>query len=128
MEHSQSGKVQKLSNGTPKQAVPKQVEKQKTKKQSKTVRTCPHSDGCARTSINGWEWRKWATEASPTERARVRGNPIRSLNVNSDCSGNYSSSTKGLSARTNRVKLRSLLAAAEGADLLKATQLKVTAG
>lgn len=35
------------------------------------------------------------------------------------------SNSKGLSARTNRVKLRNLLAAVEGADLLKATQLKV---
>ncbi|KAF8396290.1 hypothetical protein HHK36_017906 [Tetracentron sinense] len=34
------------------------------------------------------------------------------------------SNEKGLSARTNRVKLRNLLVAAEGADLLQATQLK----
>ncbi|KAK9002650.1 hypothetical protein V6N11_060236 [Hibiscus sabdariffa] len=34
------------------------------------------------------------------------------------------SNSKVLSARTNRVKMRNLLAAAEGADLLKATQLK----
>lgn len=37
----------------------------------------------------------------------------------------HGSNSKGLSARTNRVKMRNLLAAAEGADLLKATQLKV---
>ncbi|XP_057794307.1 histone-lysine N-methyltransferase ATXR7-like isoform X2 [Salvia miltiorrhiza] len=125
IQHPQSGKVQKLANGTPKQAVPKQVDRHQTKRsQCRMVRPCPQSDGCARTSINGWEWRKWASEASPAERARVRGNHIRSLYINSECSGNHSASVKGLSARTNRVKLRNLLAAAEGADLLKATQLK----
>ncbi|KAH6764902.1 SET domain protein 25 [Perilla frutescens var. hirtella] len=124
-QHSRSGKVQKLANSTPKPPVPKRVDKHKSKKsQSRTVRPCPQSDGCARSSINGWEWRKWASDASPAERARVRGTHIRSLHINSECSGNHSSSVKGLSARTNRVKLRNLLAAAEGADLLKATQLK----
>ncbi|XP_047954290.1 histone-lysine N-methyltransferase ATXR7 isoform X2 [Salvia hispanica] len=124
-QHSRPGKVQKLANGTPKEAMPKQVEGHQTKRiKTRTPRPCPQSDGCARTSINGWEWRKWASEASPAERARVRGNHIRSLYISSECNGNHSSSVKGLSARTNRAKLRNLLAAAEGADLLKATQLK----
>lgn len=106
--------------------MPKQVDGHQTKRiKTRMPRPCPQSDGCARTSINGWEWRKWASEASPAERARVRGNHIRSLYISSECNGNHSSSVKGLSARTNRAKLRNLLAAAEGADLLKATQLKV---
>ncbi|KAL1540305.1 [histone H3]-lysine(4) N-trimethyltransferase [Salvia divinorum] len=124
-QHSRPDKVQKLANGTPNETVPKQVDGHQTKRiKSRTPRPCPRSDGCARTSINGWEWRKWASEASPAERARVRGNHIRSLYISSECIGNHSSSVKGLSARTNRAKLRNLLAAAEGADLLKATQLK----
>ncbi|XP_042015805.1 histone-lysine N-methyltransferase ATXR7-like isoform X3 [Salvia splendens] len=124
-QQSRPGKVQKLANGTPKEAVPKQIDgHQTTKIKTRMPRPCPQSDGCARTSINGWEWRKWASEASSAERARVRGNHIRSLYISSECNGNHSSSVKGLSARTNRAKLRNLLAAAEGADLLKATQLK----
>ncbi|XP_047954293.1 histone-lysine N-methyltransferase ATXR7 isoform X4 [Salvia hispanica] len=70
-QHSRPGKVQKLANGTPKEAMPKQVEGHQTKRiKTRTPRPCPQSDGCARTSINGWEWRKWASEASPAERAR----------------------------------------------------------
>ncbi|GAB2247014.1 hypothetical protein Droror1_Dr00006896 [Drosera rotundifolia] len=89
---------------------------------SRVSSACPISNGCARTSINGWEWHKWSIKASPAERALVRGNPmpgVRGLNADSN-----SSHVKRLSARTNRVKVRSLLAAAEGADLLKATQMK----
>lgn len=128
-QHSGSGKVQKLANCIPKQALSKRVDKDKIKRsKSRTVRPCPQSDGCARTSINGWEWRKWALDASPAERAHVRGTRSHSLYINSECSGSHSSNVKGLSARTNRVKLRNLLAAAEGADLLKATQLKVIGG
>lgn len=124
-QHSRSGKVQKLANDPPKQAVPKRIDGHKLKRsKSRTVRPCPQSDGCARSSINGWEWRKWASDASPAERARVRGTQIHSLYINSECNGNHSTNVKGLSARTNRVKMRNLLAAAEGADLLKATQLK----
>lgn len=67
-------------------------------------------------------------DASPAEKARVRGTHSHSLYNNFECSRSNSSSAKGLSARTNRVKLRNLLAAAEGADLLKATQLKVIEG
>lgn len=128
-QHSRSSKVQKLANDTPKQAVPKRIDGHKIKRsKSRTVRPCPQSNGCARSSINGWEWRKWASDASPAERARVRGTQIHSLYINSECNGNHSSNVKGLSARTNRVKMRNLLAAAEGADLLKATQLKVIRG
>lgn len=65
---------------------------------------------------------------SPSERARLRGSHIHSHDINSDCSGSHLASVKGLSARTNRAKLRNLLAAAEGADLLKMTQLKVIRG
>ncbi|KAI8003925.1 Histone-lysine N-methyltransferase ATXR7 [Camellia lanceoleosa] len=100
-----SRKVLKLKNSVAKQPVFKQgtVRKIKTRK-SRASNPCPRSDGCARASINGWEWHKWSLNASPAERSM--------------------SNMKGLSARTNRVKMRNLLAAAEGADLLKTTQLK----
>ncbi|MQL70555.1 hypothetical protein Taro_002848, partial [Colocasia esculenta] len=85
---------------------------------------CPKSEGCARSSINGWEWRRWSQKASPSDRSWVRGvqffhsSPFRSEVWASQCSN-----IKGPSARTNRVKLRNLLAAAEGSELLKITQL-----
>ncbi|KAL6571940.1 hypothetical protein OROMI_012898 [Orobanche minor] len=124
-ERSQPGKVQKLANDITKQELRKRVLVQKIKgSKSRAGRTCPKSDGCARSSMNGWEWRKWALNASPAERARIRGTSIHSQYVNSENGGPHSSNVKGLSARTNRAKLRNLLAAAEGADLLKATQLK----
>ncbi|KAK9109602.1 hypothetical protein Sjap_017662 [Stephania japonica] len=89
--------------------------------------SCTRSVGCARTSINGWEWRSWSINASPADRSRVRGTrpqfgPTRDLG--SEVAMPLSANGKILSARTNRVKFRSLLAAAEGADLLKVTQLK----
>ncbi|XP_048331516.1 histone-lysine N-methyltransferase ATXR7 isoform X2 [Ziziphus jujuba] len=123
----QSKKVLKVANGAVKQAACKQqtaVRKTKYCK-SKTLNPCPRSDGCARASINGWEWHRWSQNASPAERALIRGIKY----VNADCLGAdvntpQWSNNKGLSARTNRAKLRNLLAAAEGADLLKATQLK----
>ncbi|CAH8360812.1 unnamed protein product [Eruca vesicaria subsp. sativa] len=81
----------------------------------------PKSDGCARTSINGWHWREWSLKASPKERARVRGSSC----VHTQHFGSkISSSQNVLSARTNRAKMRNLLAAADGADLLKVSQLK----
>ncbi|KAG8377169.1 hypothetical protein BUALT_Bualt08G0000100 [Buddleja alternifolia] len=123
--HSRSEKVQKLANSASIQATYKRGDVQKIKRsKSRVVKPCPESDGCARSSMNGWEWRKWALNASPSERARVRGTRIHSRYINSECSTSHSANVKGLSARTNRVKLRNLLAAAEGADLLKATQLK----
>ncbi|PIN01171.1 Histone-lysine N-methyltransferase [Handroanthus impetiginosus] len=124
-QHSCPGKVQKLANGTSKQTLRQRVEVPTIKRsKSKAARPCPPSDGCARSSMDGWEWRKWVLNASPAERANVRGTHIHPQSINSECSGSHSSNVKGLSARTNRVKLRNLLAAAEGADLLKATQLK----
>lgn len=87
--------------------------------------TCPLSVGCARVSIDGWQWRKWSQHASPAERTRFRGTHISAKYTVLEANASPQlSSVKGLSARTNRVKLRSLLAAADGADLLKATQLK----
>ncbi|CAN6857951.1 unnamed protein product [Brassica oleracea] len=81
----------------------------------------PKSDGCARTSINGWHWRAWSLKASPKERASVRGSSC----VHTQHFGSkISSSQNVLSARTNRAKMRNLLAAADGADLLKVSQLK----
>ncbi|XP_054801832.1 histone-lysine N-methyltransferase ATXR7 isoform X2 [Prosopis cineraria] len=92
---------------------------------SKSLNLCPRSHGCARTSINGWEWHNWSVNASSTDRACVRGTLFVQKNcIPSDSNPTHWSNCKGLSARTNRVKMRNLLAAAEGADLLKATQLK----
>jgi len=96
---------------------------------SKKSKTGPISSGCARCSIGGWQWRKWSLHASPAERARFRGthiiNAAKYTTSGPEASAfSHLSNVKGLSARTNRVKLRSLLAAADGADLLKATQLK----
>ncbi|XP_058767936.1 histone-lysine N-methyltransferase ATXR7-like isoform X2 [Vicia villosa] len=121
-------KVLKISNrGSSLRATGKQVtEAQKKSNVSKSLDLCPKSNGCARTSINGWEWHKWSLSASPACRARVRGRLPRLQNKcrNSENTSSQVSNGKGLSARTNRVKLRNLLAAAEGADLLKVPQLK----
>lgn len=120
------GKLLKLEKGSTGQASFKQVVV--TKSRSSRYRTSsayPKSFGCARTSINGWEWHKWSTAATPSERTRVRGNTlIHAQNRGSESNVSQFSNAKGLSARTNRVKMRNLLAAADGADLLKATQLK----
>lgn len=125
---SPSIKVQKVASCGSKSASSRGVADQKSRTvRSRTANPCPRSDRCARTSINGWEWHKWSLNASPAERARVRG--IQSIQMRYSGpevnSMTHLSNSKGLSARTNRVKLRNLLAAAEGADLLKATQLKV---
>ncbi|XP_010237026.1 histone-lysine N-methyltransferase ATXR7 isoform X1 [Brachypodium distachyon] len=85
---------------------------------------CPESDGCARASTSGWEWRDWARNATPSERTRVRGYRVRSILSTPANSLWKNSQVKGTSARTNRVKLRNLLAAYEGADLLKIAQSK----
>ncbi|CAN1781580.1 Histone-lysine N-methyltransferase ATXR7 [Linum perenne] len=114
-------KVLKLENVSDKQVIKRVA--LKNKKPSKVPVTCPSSEGCARTSINGWEWHLWSLKASPPERARVRGQFFRSKCSSSEiCASQFTS--RGLSARTNRAKVRNLLAAAEGAELLKATQLK----
>lgn len=127
---ARSGKIPKIVNGAAKQASCKQVVFQKIKScKSRASVPCPRSHGCARSSINGWEWHKWSINATPAERARVRGSRhVHDQNMHSESSGSQFSNAKGISARTNRVKLRNLLAAAEGADLLKATQLKVREG
>ncbi|OMO80070.1 hypothetical protein CCACVL1_13179 [Corchorus capsularis] len=120
-------KLQKLENCDGKHSSSRGIADQKAHPiRSKTANSCPISDGCARSSINGWEWHKWSLNASPAERARVRGTQCIDMKfsryeVNNMTQG---SNSKGISARTNRVKLRNLVAAAEGADLLKATQLK----
>ncbi|KAE8716393.1 Set domain protein, putative isoform 4 [Hibiscus syriacus] len=99
---SPSIKLQKVASGGSKCSSSRGVTDQKTRKiRSRTTNSCPRSDGCARTSINGWEWHKWSLNASPAERARVRG--IQCINMK------YSGPE---------------VAAAEGADLLKVTQLK----
>ncbi|KAH8514914.1 hypothetical protein H0E87_003677 [Populus deltoides] len=119
-------KILKLENGANKQTATGQFTARKTKSsKSRMLIPCPRSDGCARSSINGWEWHAWSVKASPAERARVRG--VRCIHAKYSGSEAYASQLsngKVLSARTNRVKLRNLLAAAEGVDLLKATQLK----
>lgn len=86
-------------------------------KKSKKFKTYPISFGCARTSIDGWQWHKWSLHASASERACVRG---IYKNTPSESNVSHLSNVKGLFARTNRVKMWSLLAAADGADLLKA--------
>lgn len=120
-------KVLKISNDGAKLGASKQatVAKRNSAK-SKPFNLCPRSNGCARSSIDGWEWHKWSQSASPAYRARVRGLAcVRNKCIDSDNNLSQLSNSKGLSARTNRVKLRNLLAAAEGADLLKVPQLKV---
>lgn len=124
---SHPAKVLKISNRGSNLRASKQVtEALKESAISKSLDLCPKSNGCSRTSINGWEWHKWSLSASPACRARVRGLPrFQNKCRNSENISSQVSNGKGLSARTNRVKLRNLLAAAEGADLLKVPQLKV---
>lgn len=123
----QSRKVQIVPVASSNQVTDKRVIVQnKSSGKSRKTKRCPRSDGCARTSINGWEWHKWSLSATPAERAHVRESRCgRVRPVNLDGNSSQLSNVKGISARTNRVKMRNLLAAAEGADLLKATQLKV---
>ncbi|CAK8531800.1 unnamed protein product [Lathyrus sativus] len=123
---SHPAKVLKISNRGSSLRASKQVtEALKESAISKSLDLCPKSNGCSRTSINGWEWHKWSLSASPACRARVRGLPrFQNKSRNSENISSQMSNSKGLSARTNRVKLRNLLAAAEGADLLKVPQLK----
>lgn len=120
-------KVLTVADDFSKQAASKRVVAQKKKSdKSRKLNISIISDGCARSSINGWEWRRWTLKASPAERARNRGfQYFYSDPIGPDVSTSHLLNGKGLSARTNRVKLRNLLAAADGADLLKASQLKV---
>ncbi|KAJ6953213.1 hypothetical protein NC652_005038 [Populus alba x Populus x berolinensis] len=119
-------KILKVENGANKQTATGQFTARKAKSsKSRMLNPCPRSDGCARSSINGWEWHAWSVKAGPAERARVRGvQCIHAKYSGSEAYASQLSNGKVLSARTNRVKLRNLLAAAEGVDLLKATQLK----
>ncbi|RDY03803.1 Histone-lysine N-methyltransferase ATXR7, partial [Mucuna pruriens] len=119
-------KVLKISNGGTHLGASKQVTVARRKSaKSKPLNLCPRSDGCARTSIDGWEWHNWSQSASPACKARIRGLPtVQNKCIDSENNISQLSNGKGLSARTNRVKLRNLLAAAEGADLLKVPQLK----
>ncbi|GAB2291635.1 hypothetical protein Dimus_025890 [Dionaea muscipula] len=120
-----SSKMSKIPVADLKQVIHKPVMRKIKSIKSSVLSACPVSDGCARSSINGWEWHKWSVKASPAERARVRGNQMANVRgLSAEANSSHLSHVKGLSARTNRVKLRNLLAAAEGADLLKATQLK----
>ncbi|GAU39686.1 hypothetical protein TSUD_320990 [Trifolium subterraneum] len=122
---SHPSKVLKISNRGASLGASKQVTEARRNSPPKSLDLCPRSNGCARTSINGWEWRNWSQNASPASRARVRGLPrLQNKRVDSENNPSQLSNGKGLSARTNRVKLRNLLAAAEGADLLKVPQLK----
>ncbi|KAG6599079.1 Histone-lysine N-methyltransferase ATXR7, partial [Cucurbita argyrosperma subsp. sororia] len=119
-------KVSAIAGDVSKQAARKKVVAPKEKSdKSRKLNLCIRSNGCARSSINGWEWRRWTLKASPAERARNRG--IQYFNselLGPDVTTSHLLNGKGLSARTNRVKVRNLLAAADGADLLKASQLK----
>ncbi|KAI3972794.1 hypothetical protein MKX01_019452 [Papaver californicum] len=124
---SRRAKVSKMSNETgakkenSRHTAVRKVKSSKIRK----LKTCPKSDGCARSSISGWEWHNWSMKANSTEKARVRGSHCGQVqNFGSEFYTYQSANAKGLSARTNRIKLRNLLAAAEGADLLKITQLK----
>ncbi|KAK4751547.1 hypothetical protein SAY87_005029 [Trapa incisa] len=114
-----------VPTGASKKSGNKKVASKKTKlNKSKVSKPCPVSDGCARSSIDGWEWHRWSMTATPLERARARG--VRSIQSNHSGSKSHSFQlpNKGISARTNRVKMRNLIAAVEGADLLKSSQLK----
>lgn len=117
--------ISKFSRKTKIKKVNKKGASRQDLKPSKLVITCPKTDGCARSSISGWDWRQWSRNALPSERARLRiKRDVGSHGFSFDAIGNQHSNIKGPSARTNRVKLRNLLAAAEGAELLKVTQLK----
>ncbi|KAK4380664.1 hypothetical protein RND71_002526 [Anisodus tanguticus] len=107
---SGSRKIQRLSSGADNQAATKVVILEKNQKgRSRIAKHCPQSVGCARSSINGWEWRKWSLRANPAERARVRGTKIVHIqSVNSDANGSQMSNVKGISARTNRARKKRL--------------------
>uniref|UniRef100_A0A2P2LFX7 [histone H3]-lysine(4) N-trimethyltransferase n=1 Tax=Rhizophora mucronata TaxID=61149 RepID=A0A2P2LFX7_RHIMU len=119
-------KVLKAANDVTKHTAARQKAVQKTNSsKTRSLALYPRSSGCARSSINGWEWHRWSLNASPAERAAVRGAQYNTAKASScEAYVSHLPNPKGLSARTNRVKLRNLVAAAEGADLLKATQLK----
>jgi hypothetical protein len=69
----------------------------------KQMISCPESDGYARASISGRGWQNWAQNATPSERARVRGYHIRIILSASNNNSWKNSQSKVSSARTNRV-------------------------
>lgn len=83
---------------------------------SRIAKHCPQAVGCARCSINGWEWRKWSLRVSPAERARVRGTKVVHTQVVSTDAGSQMCNVDGTSARTHRVKVHNLVAAAKVAQ------------
>ncbi|CAO2815742.1 unnamed protein product [Amaranthus hypochondriacus] len=118
-------KIPKLTSIDAKKTTSKKTEKIAKLSNSRVSSSCPVSVGCARSSIDGWKWHKWSLHARPAERARVRGIKLTTMQRStSDSSGSHLSNVKGITARTNRVKMRNLLAAADGAELLKTSQLK----
>ncbi|TVU47345.1 hypothetical protein EJB05_06942 [Eragrostis curvula] len=126
-----ASKAPKANNSTVTKLVKKKKGRNTSIESSQKVKpmiSCPESDGCARASVNGWDWRIWARNATPSERARVRGYRVRTIlsvsDKNASDKNGWKPQGKGPSARTNRVKLRNLLAAAEGSELLKITQMK----
>ncbi|KAL5206033.1 hypothetical protein ABZP36_034242 [Zizania latifolia] len=126
-KHLVNKKVPTENKSTPTMPVKKRKQRNLSSEsnlKAKPLILCPESYGCARASVSGWEWRDWARNATPSERARVRGYRVRTILSASDNNLWKSSQVKGTSARTNRVKLRNLIAAAEGAELLKITQSK----
>ncbi|CAM0948849.1 unnamed protein product [Alopecurus aequalis] len=115
------------NDGTPMKLTNKRKHKNmsaESSQKAKPLILCPESDGCARVSTSGWEWRNWARNATKSERTRVRGYRVQSILSTSANSMWKNPQVKGTSARTNRVKLRNLLAASEGTELLKITQSK----
>ncbi|ONK81864.1 uncharacterized protein A4U43_C01F33650 [Asparagus officinalis] len=85
---------------------------------------CPNSDGCARISISGWDWRSWSRNAGPSDRAHVRGTRSNHLQIKSSKDNAEFLNINGSSARANRVKLRNLVAAAKGAEIPKVSQAR----
>ncbi|XP_078443017.1 SET domain protein 25 isoform X2 [Wolffia australiana] len=133
-DSKQLGKIKKMSDGqSPSGKANKAVETSSCKKEkgrqvklkprkSKPLdfgllNPSPLSDGCARSSINGWDWRQWSQKASLGDRPWLSGQ-LGQTSTSQSLSWSSQSS-----ARTNRAKLRNLLAAAEGSELLKVTQL-----
>lgn len=94
-----SGKLLKVAKGSTGQASLKQVVVTKSKdSKCRTSATHPKSYGCARTSINGWEWHKWSITATPSEKARVRGSTfVHPQNRGSEINVSQFSNAKGLS-------------------------------
>lgn len=84
--------------------------------------TGPRSSGCARCSIQGWSWRRWALNGA---KWRLRKASQGTGHSSALWRSFVSSATSLHSARTNRATLRKLFSAAEGSDNVKFNQLKV---